>query len=213
MFRLIGQRLTYANVVATLALFVALGGTTYAVTSVGSSGIRDNSIRSADLRNNTVRGLDVRRRSLSGSDIGENRLGGGAIRESALGKVPTAADADRVGGLTGEQLKVRCPGATRAVAGVCVEEVASAPTTWDDANRGCRTRDRRLAPYVSLTEFFGGSMDPTAGGEWTADVFESRDSPGRLDTVIFTTPSGGVAFGPVVSPSERAYRCVTGLIN
>jgi hypothetical protein len=47
-------RLSYSNVVATLALFVALGGTSYAVAtlprnSVGSAQVRDGSLRAADL--------------------------------------------------------------------------------------------------------------------------------------------------------------------
>lgn len=208
MLRLLGQRLTYANVMSTLALFVALGGTTYAVTGIGSSEIRNNSVRSVDLRNNDVRGRDVRRRSLSGSDIGENRIGGGAIKESTLGKVPTAARADRVGGFTGEELKLRCPAFSTGVAGVCVEFAASPARTWDQASLDCKTRNRQLTPYVVLREFFGGSLEPTAGGEWTSDVFESRGSPGQLDTVILTTPSGGTTFGPAVSPAARGYRCM-----
>ena len=47
-------QLTYANVMATLALFVALGGSSYAVTrlpanSVGSAQVRDGSLHRADL--------------------------------------------------------------------------------------------------------------------------------------------------------------------
>ena len=47
-------RLTYANVVATLALFVALGGGAYALSkeSVKSKHIRDNTIISADVKDN-----------------------------------------------------------------------------------------------------------------------------------------------------------------
>lgn len=47
-------QLTYSNVTSTLALFVALGGTSYAVTklprnSVGSTQVRDGSLQSKDL--------------------------------------------------------------------------------------------------------------------------------------------------------------------
>jgi hypothetical protein len=34
-------RLTYANVVATLALFIALGGSSYAITQIGSKQVRN----------------------------------------------------------------------------------------------------------------------------------------------------------------------------
>lgn len=204
----LGQRLTYANVMSTLALFVALGGTTYAVAGIGSSEIRDNSVRSVDLRDNHVRGRDVRRGSLSGSDIGKNRIGGGAIKESTLRKVPRAARADRVGGFKGNDLKLSCPAFSMPVAGGCVEFTASPPDTWQNASTECRNRNRHLTPYQVLREFFGGSTEPTAGGEWAADVFESRSVAGRLDTLAVTTPSGGTSVLPVFSPTAKAYRCL-----
>jgi hypothetical protein len=57
-------RLTYANVVATLALFVAFGGTSYAVLLIGSREVVDNSLRSRDVRNNTLRSRDIRERAV-----------------------------------------------------------------------------------------------------------------------------------------------------
>ena len=58
------QPLTYANVVASLALFVALGGTAAAAVtldrdSVGSREIRDGAVRSADLLDEGVRIADI----------------------------------------------------------------------------------------------------------------------------------------------------------
>lgn len=52
--------------VGLLALFVALGGTSYAVAtgSIDSRAVKDNSIRSNDLKNNNVRSSDVRDGSL-----------------------------------------------------------------------------------------------------------------------------------------------------
>ena len=47
--RRLRDRLTYANVISSLALFIALGGTSYALTlprnSVGSAQIRDRRAR------------------------------------------------------------------------------------------------------------------------------------------------------------------------
>ena len=61
------DRLTYANVVATLALFVALGGTGYAASPrSGAATVKNRSIRAADLRKNT----------LTGTEINESKLGG-----------------------------------------------------------------------------------------------------------------------------------------
>ena len=66
--------LNYANVVATMALFIALGGTSYAVTqlprnSVGASQIRSGAVRSAELRSGAVRSADVANRSIALRDL------------------------------------------------------------------------------------------------------------------------------------------------
>ena len=84
------QRLTYANVMSTLAVFLALGGSSYAALQIDS----------ADIANNSVRGVDVRNRTLGERDIKRNALGGRSIRESRLGRVPRARNADRLGGMT-----------------------------------------------------------------------------------------------------------------
>src|SRR3954451_12433380 len=67
-------RLTYANTMSTLAVFIALGGTTYAAAtlprnSVGSAQLRSNSVGSSELRQGAVRSAEIRDRSVSLSDI------------------------------------------------------------------------------------------------------------------------------------------------
>ena len=42
-------RLTFANVMSCAALFVALGGTSYAAISIGSGQIKDHSIKGVDI--------------------------------------------------------------------------------------------------------------------------------------------------------------------
>lgn len=70
---------SHGTVVAYAALFVALGGTTYAAMSV-----RANSVGTKQLKNGAVTSAKVRAHSLTGHDI----------RASSLGKVPLAASAD-----------------------------------------------------------------------------------------------------------------------
>jgi hypothetical protein len=65
---------TYANTMSTLAVFIALGGTTYAATalprnSVGSAQIRPNAVSSSEIRNGSVRSSDIRDRSVTLRDI------------------------------------------------------------------------------------------------------------------------------------------------
>lgn len=71
---LIPRRPRHATVVAYLALFVALGGSSYAALKVGSGQIADNGVRSKDIRNNDVRGRDIRRGTLGSSDVADGSL-------------------------------------------------------------------------------------------------------------------------------------------
>lgn len=106
---MIRKRLTYANVVATIALFLALGGSSYALT-VGTGAIKNNSIRSVDVRNGTLRDRDVRR----------GALGSRAIHESALGTVPSAHTVNGTITVVTTGLNnvvAQCPGSYRAISG------------------------------------------------------------------------------------------------
>ena len=69
----IRRHFTYANVTATLALLLALGGgAAYAVDKISSRDVVNGSIRSVDLKNHkAVRGADVKRNTLTGRQIDE----------------------------------------------------------------------------------------------------------------------------------------------
>jgi hypothetical protein len=80
------------NLIAYLALFVALGGTSYGLASgsVDSREIKNNTVRTGDLRNNEVRSRDIRNRTIVGRDLLSNTLGGDQIDETELGEIPLA---------------------------------------------------------------------------------------------------------------------------
>ena len=67
------RRLTYANVISSLALFIALSGTSYALTlarnSVGAEQIRPGAVRASEVRSGAVRSAEVRDRSLGVRDL------------------------------------------------------------------------------------------------------------------------------------------------
>ncbi len=70
--RSIRSKLTYANVMATLAFFGMLGTGAYAV----STKAPPNSVNSAAIVNGAVKSKDVANNSLTGKDIKESALGG-----------------------------------------------------------------------------------------------------------------------------------------
>ena len=99
--RRLRSRLTYANVMSTIAVFLALtGGTAFALSgsnTVFSDDITDNQVRSSDVRNDTLTGG-----GLASPDIRPNALRGSDINESSLERVPRAANADNAGTLDGK---------------------------------------------------------------------------------------------------------------
>jgi hypothetical protein len=71
----IRRHLSYSNVIATLALFVALGGGAYAIDKVHSHEIANGTIKSIDLKNRrAVRAADVKPNGLTGEQIKERTL-------------------------------------------------------------------------------------------------------------------------------------------
>jgi hypothetical protein len=73
-FRRMRSRLSYANVTASLALFIALGGTGYAAVtlprnSVGSAQLRTNAVGTKEIRRGAVRSSDIRNRTIRLDDL------------------------------------------------------------------------------------------------------------------------------------------------
>jgi hypothetical protein len=91
--RVLRGRLTYANVVATLALAIAVaGGSAYAANTVLSSDIVDGEVKTADISNsNGVRSEDVRDDNLAGgglaaADLRPDSVGTSEVAANSIGK-------------------------------------------------------------------------------------------------------------------------------
>ncbi|WP_372734911.1 hypothetical protein [Nocardioides sp.] len=82
----IRSRLTYANVVATLALVVAMGGTGAYAAQLGK-----NTVASKQVKNNSLTGKDIKDGKLTGADVAKDSLTGAQVKESTLGPVPNAS--------------------------------------------------------------------------------------------------------------------------
>jgi hypothetical protein len=60
MFTFLARRLTFANTLAAIALFVSLGGTGYAALTITGRNVTNGSLTGADIRNHSVTGADIR---------------------------------------------------------------------------------------------------------------------------------------------------------
>jgi hypothetical protein len=205
------SRLSYANVTATLALVLALGGTSYAALRIDSRQVIDNSLRSQDLRDDTVRSRDVRDGAINGRDVRKNGLGGGAIKESVLGTVPRSVEASRLAGDAAQQFRLRCPAQTIARVGVCIEAVARPPNGFLGAEGACDIAGRDLPTMTQLDSFARVNGPLSSDGEWTSSVIlEGPSSTPTVDRVeaLLIRYSGTVGHARVNAPDPHPFRCV-----
>jgi hypothetical protein len=149
MKRFVSRRPSPAMIVALLALFVALGGSSYAAVkigardiqrgAVGTRAIANNSIRSADIRNATVSGTDVKDDSLTNADIDNANLSAKSAKSAetatraataaSAGTANNATNADNAGKLDGldstDFTRPTCASQTGALKGVVT--IAASP--------------------------------------------------------------------------------------
>ena len=127
MLGLLRRRLSYANVVASLALFVALGGTGYAAIAITGKNVKDASLTGKDVRNSSLTTADVKNGSLLKQDFKAGQLPAGPAGAPGAPGAP---------GLPGQKGDPGEPGAARAYAFVAsngaVDESRSKGVT--DAN-------------------------------------------------------------------------------
>jgi hypothetical protein len=89
MLRKFKKHLSYANVMASLAMFAVLGGGAFAAVklkkdSVGSKQLKTNAVKTAELADGAV----------TTPKLADNAATGAKVDESSLGQVPSAASAD-----------------------------------------------------------------------------------------------------------------------
>ena len=113
MFSAVRSKLTYAHVVATLALFVALGGSSYAAISLSKNSVKSRHIakgqvKRSDLGKNAVTSPKVRDFSLLASDFARGQIPSGAKGEQG------EQGLQGLQGLQGEPGADGAPGTARA---------------------------------------------------------------------------------------------------
>ncbi len=143
-------RLTFANVTSLLALFVALGGSSYAAIKVTGKNVKDSSLTGKDIKNS----------SLAGGDVKDSSLG---LRDFKRSELPTGPQGP--GGLTGPQGPAGPAGSALAFAQV-TEEGTLVPGSSKNVNSSVPAGTSVYCLDLAV---------PVSNAQATVDVADSND--------------------------------------
>jgi hypothetical protein len=173
----IRRNLSFANVISVIALFVALGGASYAAVtlpknSVGAAQIKKNAVRAAEVRKNAVGASEIKGSAVASGDVRDNSLTGGDVLDGSLG---TADLADG------------------SVSSAKVADGSLARGDLSDAAAG----PRAFARVDATGALIGGE---TQSKGITAAMIQHEDTPATTDPETTTGPGiycfGGLGFEP-----------------
>lgn len=141
------ERLTYANVVATIALFAALSGSAIAASELGK-----NSVGTHQLKAKSVTTGKVASHAITSLKIAEGTITGKNINLGALGTVPTASSAlsaKEASSVNGHGAS--CPAGTTLIRGYCFDTLANPPAeSPQEAGDACATKGGWLPSPIQL---------------------------------------------------------------
>jgi hypothetical protein len=141
--RNVARRLTYANVVATLALFLAIGGgaafaaTNLATNSVGPKAIKANAVGPAKIKAGAVTGEKLANGAVTSTKLAAGAVGSAQIGNGAVGATQIAAGAvggSKLGAINTRTASVSVPkGEIRGTSVSCAtgETLLGGGTSWN----------------------------------------------------------------------------------
>jgi hypothetical protein len=194
-------RISYANVVATLALLLAVGGTSYAAVHLSGKSLKNRSVAGKKLKKNTVTGTEVKETKL-GKVPSASRADTADSADTAAG-ASTSANASKLGGETPESYRVACPGGMIRLLDECFEPNLRTPNTPQLAMKECGAAGRRLPTYAELEAArqngFNVGVPP--------NNYELSASLTDLDDVVAVDPAGN-RITVMFTDATRPFRCV-----
>jgi Collagen triple helix repeat (20 copies) len=182
--RRLADKLSYANVMATFAVFLALGGGAYAATHLGK-----NSVGTRQLKHGAVTGAKVRDGSLLSEDFAAGQLLAGPRGKEG----PRGPKGERgPKGDPGKQGQAGAPGATSAV-------VRYGPDTeLADKNLGLSNAECHSGEVAT-----GGGFQFVGEHPATTSYFITQDRPSVVEEDFPVTPANGTKAGGWVVSMEN----------
>jgi hypothetical protein len=184
-------KLTFANAISLIALFIALGGSSYAAVRVGSRQIADNSVRGRDIRNNDLRSRDIRNGAVLGRDLRNGTVTGADLRNGGV----TGADV-RNGGLRGAEIKNDSLSGRDVLESTLgtVPRAANAATLDGKSASAFLSADRlTTSPFVKLSAGQTKTVARSGPFTWKARCVNAGGAQRRLTVTVESTEAGAFA--------------------
>jgi hypothetical protein len=228
-------KLTYANVISTLCLFLLLGGGAYAAThlrknSVGTKQIKKNAVTSSKIKDGAVTEekisvsaqtalRNIPDGSITAAKLSPDLKASLALAQTALQNIPDGSiTAAKLSPDLKASLTLHCPSGLRRVGDICFEDSLRPAATFASALQTCAAAGRwlpSLGELVLAFDHLGAPQDP----QWVATQYVDSNGAATsfLGTLLSEDASRAIGFGydsadPAI-PHTRPYRCVTSPTN
>ena len=200
MLERITKHVTYANIVSTLALVVALGtGTAYAANTIGSSDIIDGAVKTADLANGAVTSAKIRDANVGAADLATGAVTSSKIRDANVGAVDLAANAVSSPTI----LDGTITAADIADGGVTGTDIATGAVTGSKIATGAVTSSKITTGAVGGAQVLDNSLTASDIGSSAVGTSEVTDNSLTFADIVGGGANGSVSVPAGMVPSGR----------
>lgn len=170
------KRPSPALVISILALFVALGGSAYAATKIGTKDIKANAITAGKIKKNAVTTAKIKKEAVTGAKI----------KESSLGAVPSATNATNAANWS----RAFSTGIVKANIGQTVQLASAAPFTFYGSCKDLGAGKYEARTYAT-TSAPNSLISSYTDYEWQEFDFKPGEDAELGEKVEGTTPYWG----------------------
>lgn len=191
MFKKIQKHLKFANIISAIALFIALGGSAYAVSanSIGTKQLKKNAVTAKKIKKNAVTTAKVKSNAITAA-----KIKAGAVTAAKLGAGAVSTDKIADGAVTGAKVDLtslgKVPAAVKADSATKADTATDADTATNSTNL--------TGQKTFLTKLSGGETAVLASyGQVALKAVCSMDVSGKDYIAVYasTTADGAVMGG------------------
>jgi hypothetical protein len=175
-------RLSFANVMSVVAVFIALGAGAYA------AGLKKNSVGSKQIKANAVKSAEIADGAVGSTKLGDAAVTGAKLGDGSVSAAKLAPQSVSSSTLVPGLLAPSCPaGMTLFGRTVCVDTVARATSSWAAAYDTCTNAGLRLPSQGEI--WLARSLMPGTAA-WTEVGYREGGTDAGMNIAIALESTG-----------------------